>query len=158
MPTHQRTGEDPPLSGPDSERLDALKSYLASQGKVQWAWGQADCTLFTADWVVWLTGSDPGDGLRGTYSSDLGAMEVIQANGGIDELVGGRLFGLGMQPTQEPIDGDIGIVTVPLTFMRGTRDTSARIPAIRFGPLWAVRTAVGVKVTKLPHDVAWRIA
>ncbi|MBZ9719093.1 hypothetical protein LB519_14690 [Mesorhizobium sp. AD1-1] len=124
----------------------------------RWQWGLCDCTLFAADWVVATTCKDPGAELRGTYFDAIGARAVLHAAGGVERLVGAKLGLLGFQRVQEPDDGDIGIVRA-LTAIDGEGSEFKHIPAIKFGPLWAVMSARGPMVKSLEWTgVAWRIA
>lgn len=132
-----------------------IRDYLALPH--HWQWGLTDCTLFTADWVVARTGRDPGAALRGTYSSAEQANAIIDRFGGIEGLVGAKLGGLGFERTDHPMDGDIGIVTA-FTGFDAEGSVVKDIPAIRFGPLWAVMSARGVAMKKLEWTgAAWRI-
>ncbi|MER9188291.1 DUF6950 family protein [Mesorhizobium australicum] len=124
----------------------------------RWQWGFTDCTLFPADWVFEATAKDPGAELRGTYFDAEAAAAILRTSGGAERLVGAKLSPLGFHRVQTPRDGDIGIVNA----MTGFDAAGARvkkIPAIRFGPLWAVMSARGVMVKSLEWTgVAWRIA
>ncbi|WP_353682845.1 hypothetical protein [Mesorhizobium sp.] len=120
--------------------------------------GGDDCTTFCAAWVFEATGKDPAADLRGTYFTAEDAEAVLQAAGGIESLVGANLMALGFQRVSEPRDGDIGIVRVPTGFWADSVIVK-EIPAIKFGPLWAVMSARGPMVKKLDWTgVAWRIA
>ncbi|TPM41536.1 hypothetical protein [Mesorhizobium sp. B2-3-4] len=124
----------------------------------RWRWGFTDCTLFAADWVVEATGKDPGADLRGTYFDAEGAAMVLRAAGGVERLVDKKLRALGFAGTDEPRDGDIGIVLAMAGF-DAAGAVVKEIPAIRFGPLWAVMSARGAMVKSLEWTgVAWRIA
>lgn len=124
----------------------------------RWQWGFTDCTLFAADWVVEATGKDPGADLRGTYFDADRANSILRAAGGADRLVGAKLSALGFQRVQQPQDGDIGIVVALTGFDVGGVEIK-QIPAIRFGPLWAVMSARGPMVKSLEWTgLAWRIA
>jgi hypothetical protein len=124
----------------------------------RWQWGYCDCTLFAADWVVAATGSDPGADLRGTYFDSIGARAVLHAAGGVDLLVGAKLGALGFRRVHAPHDGDIGIVRA-LTEIDAGASEFKDIPAIKFGPLWAVMSARGPMVKHLDWTgAAWRIA
>jgi hypothetical protein len=124
----------------------------------RWQWGFTDCTLFAADWVVEVTGKDPGADLRGTYFDADGAAAILRAAGGAERLVGGKLSALGFQRVQTPRDGDIGMVLALTGFDAGGVEVK-EIPAIKFGPLWAVMSARGAMVKHLDWTrVAWRIA
>ena len=130
-----------------------------------WAWGGVggdDCTTFCASWVLAVTGHDAAADLRGTYDTAEGANAIIEAAGGIEELVASRLEAVIIQRVQQPQEGDVGIVEGMTGFdMDGA--TVKRIPAICFGPcngglLWAVMSARGPQVKRLNHSMAWRIA
>ncbi|TIR34579.1 MAG: hypothetical protein E5X35_07655 [Mesorhizobium sp.] len=126
----------------------------------RWRWGGMagdDCTTFCAAWVFEATGKDPANDLRGTYFDADGAEDIIRAAGGIETLVSTKLTALGFRRVSDPRDGDIGIVRTMTGFdADGMRVKD--IPAIKFGPLWAVMSARGPMVKKLDWTgVAWRI-
>ncbi|MER8999997.1 hypothetical protein NKJ52_20635 [Mesorhizobium australicum] len=124
----------------------------------RWQWGFSDCTLFTANWVVAATGKDPGAELRSTYLDAEGAAAILRASGGAERLVGSKLGALGFPRTNDPRDGDIGIVNAMSGFEAAGASVK-EIPAIRFGPLWAVMSARGAMVKHLDWTgSAWRIA
>lgn len=124
----------------------------------RWQWGFCDCTLFAADWVVEATGKDPGADLRGTYFDAIGAAAVVRAAGGVERLVGSKLAPLGFKRVQAPQDGDIGVV-MAITGVGSEGSEFKDIPAIKFGPLWAVMSARGAMVKHLDWTgSAWRIA
>lgn len=122
-----------------------VHSYLESAGRKPWKWGGGlsgfdgqDCTLFPADWALRLTGIDPGDGIRGTYDDEAGALAVLNNGGGVEQFVEDCLFRGGWRrPSQAgAVDGDIGIVTAPLAPL----GIMGEIPAIYVGGLWVIRT------------------
>lgn len=130
----------------------------------EWRWGGLpvetniageDCTTFAASWVLEATGRDPAASLRGTYSTAEGAEDILRAYGGAEGLVEDKLSRLGFARTSEPVDGDVGIVRATVG-MDGS--VVKEIPAIRFGPLWAVMAARGPQVKKLDWTgAAWNI-
>lgn len=133
-----------------------VKDFLARPHR--WQWGVCDCTLFTADWASARTGRDPGEGLRGTYSTADEANAIIDRFGGIEGLICAKLGALGFMRVQRPIDGDIGIVRA-MTGFNADRMVVKDIPGIKFGPLWAVMSARGPMVKALEFTgAAWRIA
>jgi len=124
----------------------------------RWQWGYTDCTLFVADWVVEATGKDPGAELRGTYFDRTGAAAILRDAGGAERLVSEKLSALGFHRVETPRDGDVGMVLALTGFDAGGAKMKD-IPAIRFGPLWAVMSARGAMVKHLDwNGVAWRIA
>ncbi|TPN26633.1 hypothetical protein FKO01_25505 [Mesorhizobium sp. B2-3-3] len=124
----------------------------------RWQWGFCDCTLFAAGWVVEATGKDPAADLRATYFDADGAAAILRAAGGAERLVEASLSALGFRRADTPRDGDIGIVRT-MTGFDAAGASVKEIPALRFGPLWAVMSARGVMVKSLEWTgVAWRIA
>lgn len=148
-----------PLGLASADRLPLLKRYLEQQADIEEAYGAADCTLIAADFVAFLSGGriDPGEGLRGTYRTKAQAEAIVAAHGGMAALVGDRLERHGFRRCEAPIDCDIGIVTARV-WTAEDRTETLKLPGIRFGAMWAIRTAQGVRVTRLGHHEAWRIA
>jgi hypothetical protein len=100
-----------------------------------------------------VCGVDPAADLRGTYSTADEANATIARAGGIVALGAARLEPLGWRRVEATADGDIGIVAA----ISGVDETLQEIPAIRFGPLWAVMGLRGAMVKKLDWTgVAWR--
>lgn len=112
-----------------------------------------DCTTFVGSWARELCGVDPAADLRGTYATAEEANAVVAGAGGIVALGTSRLEPLGWRRVDQPADGDIGIVAA----ISAVDETLKEIPAIRFGPLWAVMSLRGAMVKKLDWTgVAWR--
>jgi hypothetical protein len=133
-----------------------LNEYLALPHR--WQWGFCDCQFFPCDWVQEATGRDPGADWRGTYHDAPGAQALLDRHGGVERLVGFALERLDFKRVQQPIDGDIGVVRA-MTGFDAAGAVVKEIPAIRFGPLWAVMSARGVQVKHLDFTgAAWRIA
>lgn len=135
-----------------------LQEYIRLPHRWQWGgMGGDDCTTFVAGWVEIATGKDPADDLRGTYVDADGANAILRAAGGCEALVGSKLAPLGFVSTQAPQDGDVGIVST-ITGFDATGAVVKEIPAIKFGPLWAVMSTRGPMVKHLEWTgVAWRI-
>lgn len=137
-----------------------VHSYLESAGRKPWRWGGGlsgfdgqDCTLFPADWALRLTGIDPGDGIRGTYDDERGAIRVLSEWGGISEFVATRMAASNWSVAWgHPRDGDIGIVTAPLAPF----GVFGFIPAIRAGGLWVIRTIHGQRAAPFEHGKIFR--
>lgn len=62
------------MAAPVTLSLADFLSIAASRGFV---WGEHDCMMFAADWARTLTGKDPAQGWRGSYSNQLEAAEII---------------------------------------------------------------------------------
>lgn len=113
----------------------SISEYLFEASHRRWKWGGGkegfegdDCTLFVANWALALTGTDPGVGLRGSYSTDYEAMAIIARAGGFPAFIDQQLRPQGWaRIAGEPKDGDIAVVLAPLP------------PAGAFGPVPAIR-------------------
>lgn len=66
---------------------DVQRRYVG--GGLQW--GVLDCAHYAGDWVQILTGVDPIADLRGTYSTEAGAVEILAAEGGLRAALVSRL-------------------------------------------------------------------
>lgn len=50
-------------------------------------WGTHDCITFASDCFKAITGDDPLAGIRGTYTDEATALEVLDGHGGIENAV-----------------------------------------------------------------------
>jgi hypothetical protein len=86
-----------------------LGAHIKAALKRPFSWGEFDCCTFACDGILAMTGIDPMAGLRGRYSTALGAARALKAfaGGGLDE-------------TAEQIAGVLGCTEIPvLTAGRG---------------------------------------
>jgi len=56
-----------------------LRTYLAEHRTEPFEWGKNDCMLFVADCIERMTGVDVAESLRGAYSDEQGARDVIKS-------------------------------------------------------------------------------
>jgi len=130
-----------------------LHEFLALPHRFRWGGvGGDDCTTFCATWIAESIGIDPAEDLRGTYRTQEGAQAILDGAGGIVALIEGRLPA-GYVRTEAPVDGDIGVVRLPVA-----EGDIKEIGAIRFGPLWLVLAPAGVAAKKADFVAAWRFA
>ena len=85
--------------------------------RAAFAWGEHDCCLFACDCIHALTGVDPADGYRGTYSTQLQAYKFIREFSGGDvgdvaRIMTGRLGFIEVKPVFAQ-RGDIGLMNLP---------------------------------------------
>lgn len=127
-----------------------VHDYLEWAESMPWIWGGGasgfdghDCTLFPADWAMKQTGKDPGEGIRGTYDSEAGALAVLDRWGGTEKFIESMLIGCGWKKVIGARDGDIGVVIAPLAPF----GISGSIPAIFAGGLWVIRTRHGQRAS-----------
>jgi hypothetical protein len=131
-----------------------LREWLDLPHRFRWGgMGGDDCLMFCASWVERVTGIDPVEDFRGTYSTAEEAEEIVSRYGGMTSLVDAVLTPIGLRRTDEPQTGDIGVVVARV----GLGGEMKEVGAIRFGPLWACLSPVGVVGKRLQHVAAWRV-
>ncbi|RWX28964.1 hypothetical protein EHH54_31820 [Rhizobium leguminosarum] len=129
-----------------------LHEFLALPHRFRWSGlGGDNCITWCATWASEITGIDPAEDLRGTFSDAAGADKIISAAGGVVSFMDGRLKPIGFVRVDDPHDGDIAAVKAPAGIHGDI------IGAIRFGPLWAMMAPAGVIARKLEHVAAWRL-
>lgn len=124
-----------------------LSDYLSAAAARPFAWGECDCALFGADWVLARRGFDPAVGFRGTYRRSCQAQDVLILRGGLLKLVGKQLAANGVEETSDPQPGDVGVVEA----------TEGATVAICVEGGWACKSPRGVAVAPRRLYKAWRI-
>lgn len=123
-----------------------LDSYIESSRARPFEWGAFDCVTFAANWKALVTGADPIASVRGTYTTERGALEIIVRLGCKDlEAVASHFFG---EP--DPLGpkfagrGDIVFAQGALGISLGARGAFLglsgleSIPARHFQTVWKV--------------------
>lgn len=87
-----------------------LTAYLRAQAARPFAWGEADCVTFIADWVLARAGIDPAAAVRGRYASESEGARYHAGFGGLARPVGRALRLAGLAMTREPGPGDVAVV------------------------------------------------
>jgi hypothetical protein len=130
-----------------AEFLTPLQAYLLAAVERPFCWGECDCCLFMADWIMAARGIDPAADLRGRYSTQKGALKHIWRAGGLPALVEARMAAHGLARTDEPRIGDVGLVMTDL----------GETGAIRMRAGWACKTERGVVVRPFRLVMAWAL-
>lgn len=136
----------PQSAGPISSELGAFLRELAGQ---RFVYGQSDCAMTLANWVRERRGIDAGASLRGRYATLMGWTRIVRREGGLVALVGRLAREVGLEATEEPAPGDIGVVE--------TKDLG---PAggIYVGTRgWAVKLNGGLVVGPARMLAAWKV-
>lgn len=70
-----------------------LADYIETRRRRVFSWGDNDCAMFAADWVVEAAGWDPAAAVRGRYTTAVGARRVLKnrAGGDLEAFVDGQL-------------------------------------------------------------------
>ncbi|MBB4242372.1 DUF6950 family protein [Rhizobium tropici] len=131
-----------------------LRDWLELPHRFRWGGRSGDdCLMFCASWVWHVTGRDPVEEFRGTYSSEDEAREILTAHGGMIALVDAVAMKAGIRRTDDPQTGDIGIIRAP-SWLGGKL---TEIGAIKFGPVWACLGPAGVVGKKAECLAAWSV-
>jgi hypothetical protein len=92
-----------------------LALFVEEKRGSPFSWGNNDCALFTADWLILLTGIDCGASLRGGYNDGLGAARVLKRRGGLENLIERIMKQHGWEeiPVTLARRGDVALLDVP---------------------------------------------
>jgi hypothetical protein len=127
-----------------------LAAYLAASGRQRWAWGETDCIMFLAGWLMAARGIDPAAPYRGAYASAAECYALAEREGGLRRLVGSALARAGLEQVREPVTGDIALVRVPVARL-------GLMGAINVGDVWAMRGLCGLVIAPAEADAVWRV-
>ncbi len=126
-----------------------LSRFLRERNTVPFEYGVNDCLIFVADVVKLLTGFDPAEDLRGTYSTLQEADEIVKANGGMSEFMSSRLGVPGTRNLLTASRGDAALLKTPYGLMAGVVDDG--------GQGVAVPVSNHLTLVRFPLEKAWRI-
>lgn len=127
-----------------------LTAFVREQGDRAFVWGESDCLLFLADWVLRAHGVDPGAPWRGTYGSLPEAQALYTQAGGKASLIDAGLTGAGLtwSHTSHPAPGDLGLVNTPTGGLTG---------AVCLGTRWAFKGDRRAIMRTATATQAWKI-
>ncbi len=140
-----------------------LDDFLSASRARRWSWGETNCALWVADWVLLVTGTDPAASLRGRAHSADEWKVLLDHEGGFVQIIGYIMDTLGFERTQSPQPGDVAIVTVPIALsdrmpVVGTVAAICVAPASRsLWPTFVVRSIRGLHFERFSFVTAWRI-
>lgn len=127
-----------------------LQAFLDRATRTPFAYGEDDCCLWLADWLVWLGWPDPAADLRGRYRTALGCARVLRREGGVLAVVGRCAAVAGLARTDAPVAGDVGVVRAQ------TDRGETLVGALCVGRRWAMR-GEGLVVALAPPIAAWSV-
>lgn len=121
-----------------------LADFLRQSRAVRPAWGVSDCLMWPADWMLRLTGEDPGAPFRGRYASEAEAEAILAEQGGIVACLGRAAMSVGLVAVERPAPGDVGVVVIP----DGAR--ALAVGAVFAGPGgWAHMAGEGLQIGRV---------
>lgn len=132
-----------------------LEEYLQDRAAIPGSWGQCDCALFLADWILIRTGKDPAKAFRGTYDTALAARRALELFGGTVELYGRQLARVGWVATSDPQPGDVGVVPGEPSG-EFTQAAHRMVGAIRVDGGWVTKArTAGINFCDVKAVAAW---
>lgn len=84
-----------------------LTDHLIATARRGFAYGELDCGLFLADWILRRRGFDPAAELRGRYAR---LEEVPGIAGGLLRILTGLALAHGLAVTRYPEIGDVALI------------------------------------------------
>lgn len=127
----------------------ALLAHVSEWGARDFEWGTTDCCQFVADWWHKVTDDDSVTLWRGTYDSLDGALNIIDAAGGLVALVS-EVTGVKARSGKSAQAGDICLVRVHTDL----GETVAMGIAASDGHI-ALRARAGVMIFQAVPSVVW---
>lgn len=96
------------------EKAVQLSNYIKKQQAKPFVWGEHDCALFAANWLLERTGRNIARQLRGCYCSEQSSIDHIQQLGYVDlsDAVHG-LLGKPIKHVKLVQRGDIALLDSP---------------------------------------------
>lgn len=138
--------------------MNALGDYLAEVGRQPWNYGdkpgpRRDCCTFTADWCIVAGYDDPMAFIRGTYSNEAEALDLVEKHGLVKLATRGyRSIGLKRVRRGAVQTGDVAVLQRPMV------DDSSVVCAIRSGDRWVMLLERGLVVDEGGTVLrAWRV-
>ena len=131
--------------GVTTERLAAFLRRAAGQPFI---WGERDCALWVAEWVVEQTGWDAGAVWRGSFSDPTGSMRLLNREGGLLALVERIANANGFVRRCKAEPGDVVCVDFEGRQVMGIAVGNGQV---------ALKTRTGVQVDCPPVLAAWRL-
>lgn len=135
----------------DLSAVALLPGFLDRTARTPFVWGEDDCSLFLANWLVALGRPDPALGLRGRYRTALGCARVLRREGGVRAVIARCARVAGLAPTRDPSPGDPGVIRIDI------EGCGVEVGALRLGRRWAVRAGSGLFVSEAVPLAAWSL-
>lgn len=114
------------------ERMARFERFVGETDATPHVWGVSDCSLMVADWCVANGYPDPAAELRGTYATEAECRAILEARGGLSNVVAACASLAGLAAIHEPEFGCVAVIGSP---SRQSRQWSA----IWNGHKWMVR-------------------
>lgn len=124
-----------------------MQDFIASILAEPFQWGRTDCCSIADRWVEMQTRKSPSRMAGYIYETELEAMQIMNAAGGMSSMIDGAMSGAGFQRTHLARLGDVGLVLYERQLCM----------SIRSGIGWFSRNERGVILVKKPAVRAWAV-
>lgn len=130
--------------------MDTLYRHLHKWMSEPFVWGESDCMMVVADYLIDMGYEDPAAKWRGTYDSAMSCQRVSKFLTDAPDVMGDAVTAVGMIETGEPVRGDVGVVRFV------DHDGHKMMGAVCLGKNWAVKGEHRVVVGPAQVVRAWR--
>lgn len=113
-------------------RMALFDDFCDRTNALPFVWGQSDCSLLIADWLVENGHPDPAAEWRGTYNDEASCRALLAARGGLLAHVGDCAARIGLRPLHEPAFGAVAVIG-------SERNVDRQWAAIWNGRRWLVK-------------------
>ena len=132
-----------------------LSAYLEASSRLPWVWGERDCALWVANFVLSIRGTDPGATWRGKYRTRLGCERLLKNQGGLAQVMSLGAAACGLPSVDTASTGNVGVIMAPV--MRRGKISLEHTGAIKTATGWAHFTANGIVVFQAKAVAAWSL-
>ncbi|MBW7967587.1 DUF6950 family protein [Bradyrhizobium sp. BR 10261] len=134
-----------------------LADYLASAAARDFAYGQFDCAILMADWLMACGWPDAMPDRRGTYSTERAFRAAVRSEGGLVASCRRRFARIGLREASQPRHGDVALALVPFARRRGRwlRRPTGALVLDGGGLVVMAQSPRGVVAARLPLLVSW---
>ena len=116
-------------------------------------WGEHDCMLSVANYLLDVTGKDPAEEYRGMYDDRLSCARLTGFHEDSVGLFRKCVEGIGLIETQDPQSGDVGVIDV----LQPTGIVT--IGALYLGKNWAAQAESGLIICPaIKVYAAWSVS
>lgn len=134
-------------------RVNRLFEFLEQAGRTPFVYGDHDCLLYPSNWCRAVTGIDPAADFRGRYHTHIGALRILNREGGLLALAERQMTAAGLADVAPDavVAGDVAVVRAPRPDGR-----LAHVGAVFTGRLWSALGVTGLVAGPFIPDKAWR--
>jgi hypothetical protein len=130
------------------DKSEAIKATMQRWMREPFEWGQSDCMLSVADYLIHAVGFDCGTRFRGKYYSRLGCARLSGFHIDPVKPFADCVAEIPLKETKSPVRGDVGVIEVHDTVAGG----------ICLGKAWAVRGETGLVIARPTRILkAWAV-